>query len=193
MGRAHRNTDRDLNFPNMDQDASSDDGAAAAAKPRKLDGLRLIALLKFGKALLLIATSYGVHQLLNAALVERLYTWSAALSDDRFERKLLMRALTWVEGLGAKKIQIFLAVTIAYTAVVLTEGIGLWLRRAWAEWLTVIATGSLIPFELWELITRPPERRLAIGLTLALNALIVWYLARLLRATLAQQRHGPSG
>jgi uncharacterized membrane protein (DUF2068 family) len=177
----------------MDQDASSDDGAAAAAKPRKFDGLRLIALLKFGKGLLLIATSYGVHQMLNAALVERLYTWSAALSDDRFERKLLMRALTWVEGLGAKKIQIFLAVTIAYTAVVLTEGIGLWLRRAWAEWLTVLATGSLIPFELWELITRPPERRLAIGLTLALNLLIVWYLARLLRATLAQQRHGPSG
>ena len=177
----------------MDQDASSDDGAATAASPHKLDGLRLIALLKFGKALLLIATSYGVHQLLNAALVERLYTWSAALSDDRFERKLLMRALTWVEGLGAKKIQIFLAVTIAYTAVVLTEGIGLWLRRAWAEWLTVIATSSLIPFELWELITRPPERRLPIGLTLALNLLIVWYLARLLRATLAHQRQEPTG
>jgi uncharacterized membrane protein (DUF2068 family) len=177
----------------MDQDASSDDGAATAARPHKLDGLRLIALLKFGKALLLIATSYGVHQLLNAALVERLYTWSAALSDDRFERKLLMRALTWVEGLGAKKIQIFLAVTIAYTAVVLTEGIGLWLRRAWAEWLTVIATSSLIPFELWELITRPPERRLPIGLTLALNLLIVWYLARLLRATLAHQRQEPTG
>jgi uncharacterized membrane protein (DUF2068 family) len=176
----------------MDQDACSDDGAVTAAKPRRFDGLRLIALLKFGKALLLIATSYGVHQLLNTALVERLYTWSAALSDDRFERKLLMRALTWVEGLGAKKIQIFLAVTIAYTAVVLTEGIGLWLRRAWAEWLTVIATGSLIPFELWELITRPPERRLAIGVTLALNLLIVWYLARLLRATLAQHRQDPS-
>jgi uncharacterized membrane protein (DUF2068 family) len=176
----------------MDQDACSDDGAVTAAKPRRFDGLRLIALLKFGKALLLIATSYGVHQLLNTALVERLYTWSAALSDDRFERKLLMRALTWVEGLGAKKIQIFLAVTIAYTAVVLTEGIGLWLRRAWAEWLTVIATSSLIPFELWELITRPPERRLAIGVTLALNLLIVWYLARLLRATLAQHRQDPS-
>jgi uncharacterized membrane protein (DUF2068 family) len=105
-----------------------------------------------------------------------------------------MRALTWVEGLGAKKIQIFLAVTIAYTAVVLTEGIGLWLRRAWAEWLTVTATGSLIPFELWELITRPPGRRLAIGLTLLLNLLIVWYLARLLRTTVAQhQQPDPSG
>ncbi|HEY4973086.1 MAG TPA: DUF2127 domain-containing protein, partial [Steroidobacteraceae bacterium] len=92
-------------------------------------------------------------------------------------------------GLGAKKIQIFLAVTIAYTAVVLAEAIGLWLRRAWAEWLTVLATSSLIPFELWELITRPPGRRLAIGLTLVLNLVIVWYLARLLRATVARQQH----
>ena len=161
------------------------DGAPPAAKPRKFDGLRLIALLKFGKALLLIATSYGVHRLLDAALVERLYNWSADLSDDRLERKLLMRALTWVEGLGAKKIEIFFAVTVAYTAVVLAEGTGLWLRRAWAEWLTVIATSSLIPFELWELLTRPPGRRLAIGATLVLNVAIVWYLARLLRKAAA--------
>src|ERR1700676_4709533 len=178
----------------MDPDSQSIDGAVPAAKPRKLDGLRLIALLKFGKALLLIATSYGVHRLLDAALVERLYNWSADLSDDRFERKLLMRALTWVEGLGAQKIQIFFAVTVAYTAVVLAEGTGLWLRRAWAAWLTVIATSSLIPFELWELTTRAPGRRLAIGVTLVLNLVIVWYLARLLRATTAQhQQLDPSG
>jgi uncharacterized membrane protein (DUF2068 family) len=172
----------------MNPDPPAVETSAQTAEPAKFDGLRLIALFKFGKALLLIATSYGVHKLLNADLVERLYTWSAALSDDHFERKLLMRALTWVEGLGAKKIQIFLAVTIAYTAVVLAEGIGLWLRRAWAEWLTVIATSSLIPFELWELIMRPPGRRLAIGLTLLLNLVIVWYLARLLRATSVQHQ-----
>lgn len=178
----------------MKPELPSSADSPVAPPTRAFDGLRLIALLKFGKALLLIATSYGVHRLLDAALVERLYVWSAALNDDRMERKLLMRALTWVEGLGAKKIQIFFAVTVAYTAVVLAEAIGLWLRRAWAEWLTVIATSSLIPFELWELITRPPGRRLAIAATLLLNLLIVWYLARLLRAALAHQaRLAPSG
>ena len=173
----------------MDPDSLSSAGATVpSAQPSKFDGLRLIALLKFGKALLLIATSYGVHAMLNADLVERLYNWSRDLSDDRFERKVLMRALAWVEGLGAKKIQIFLAVTVAYTAVVLAEGTGLWFRRAWAEWLTVIATGSLIPFELWELITRPPGRRLPIAVTFLLNVVIVWYLARLLRAQLARHQ-----
>ena len=82
--------------------------------------------------------------------------------------------------------------TVAYTAVVLAEGTGLWLRRAWAEWLTVIATGSLIPFELWELITRPPGRRLPIAVTFLLNVVIVWYLARLLRGRGAQHQN-PGG
>jgi uncharacterized membrane protein (DUF2068 family) len=76
--------------------------------------------------------------------------------------------------------------------VVLAEGTGLWLRRAWAEWLTVIATGSLIPFELWELITRPPGRRLPIAVTFLINLLIVWYLARLLRSR-GPQQHDPTG
>jgi uncharacterized membrane protein (DUF2068 family) len=173
---------------------ASGDSAPPTAAARKIDGLRVIALFKFGKVLLLIATSYGVHKLLNAELLERLYNWSAELSDDRFERKLLMRALTWVEGLGAKRIQIFLAVTIGYAAVALAEGIGLWMRRTWGEWLTLTVTSSLVPFELWELITRPPGRRLALAVTLALNLLIVWYLARQLRTAIARQHaQDPSG
>ena len=67
------------------------------------------------------------------------------------------------------------------------EGVGLWMRRAWAEWFTVIATASLIPFELWELIMRPPDRRLAVLATALLNLTILWYLVRLLRRT-AQAR-----
>lgn len=151
------------------------------AKPHKIDGLRVIALFKFAKALLLIATSYGVHKLLDAGLVERIYSWSSTLSDDRLERRLIERALDWVEDLGAKKIQIFVAVTVAYTAMVLVEGIGLWMRKAWAEWLTVLFTGSLIPFELWELLHRPPGHRLAIAATLLLNIAIVAYLVWLIR------------
>jgi uncharacterized membrane protein (DUF2068 family) len=156
-------------------------GALVRTEPRKIDGLRVIALFKFAKVLLLIATSYGVHKLLDANIIERLYTWSSTLSDDRLERKLIERALTWVEDLGAKRIQIFVAVTVAYTAVALLEGIGLWMRRTWAEWLTVLFTASLIPFELWELIKRPPGHRLPIAATLFLNVVIVAYLVWFIR------------
>jgi uncharacterized membrane protein (DUF2068 family) len=150
--------------------------AANAPPPHRIDGLRLIALFKFAKVLLLIATSYGVHKLLDANIIERLYIWSSTLSDDRLERKLIERALDWVEDLGAKRIQIFVAVTVAYTAVALIEGIGLWMRKTWAEWLTTIFTASLVPFELWELVKRPPGHRLPIAVTLLVNIIIVAYL-----------------
>ena len=53
---------------------------------------------------------------------------------------------------------------------------------------TVLATASLIPFELWELIVRPPDRKLAVLVTVLLNGAVVWYLARLLRRT-SSHRH----
>ena len=64
--------------------------------------------------------------------------------------------------------------TLTYAAVFAVEGIGLWMQRRWAEWLTVVITASLIPLELWELIHRPsigaavvllanmPDRRLSL-------------------------------
>lgn len=154
---------------------------APRSAPRKIDGLRLIALFKFVKVLLLIATSYGVHKLLDAQIVERLYSWSSTLSDDRLERRLIERALDWVEDLGAKRMEIFVAVTVAYTAVALIEGIGLWMRKRWAEWLTTVFTASLIPFELWELIKHPPGHRLPIAATLLINIIIVAYLVWFIR------------
>ena len=65
---------------------------------------------------------------------------------------------------------------------------GYYIPAAW----DFFRTGSLIPIELWELITRPPGRRLPIGVTFLLNLIIVWYLARLLRAR-APQPHAPTG
>ena len=147
---------------------------------RALDPLRVIALFKFFKAAVLIATGYGVHLLLKESLLLRLHEWTMTLTDS-FAQRLLLRALGWVEGLGAKRIHIVMAVTFVYTAVVLTEGVGLWLRRVWGEWVTVIATASLIPFELWELIVRPADRKLAVLGTVIVNVTILWYLIWLLR------------
>jgi len=159
----------------------------AAPTARRLDGLRLIALLKYGKALLFLATTYGVHRLLDPATVERLRNFTASVTD-RVDRRLLERALTFVQGLDANKMHLVIAATTLYTVVALVEGTGLWLRRTWGQWLTVIATASLMPFELWEWFQREPGHRLPITITLLVNALIVWYLALRLRA--ARRRLG---
>src|ERR1700687_5195073 len=41
---------------------------------------------------------------------------------------------------------------IVYALLEGTEGVGLAMRRRWAEYLTVIATGILIPYEAYEVI-----------------------------------------
>jgi uncharacterized membrane protein (DUF2068 family) len=79
-------------------------------------------------------------------------------------------------------------VTGLYTGVLLTEGIGLWLRKRWAEWLTVIATASLIPFELWQLVFGHRHNPLAVLGATMLNIAIVWYLVWRLRQARRRRR-----
>jgi uncharacterized membrane protein (DUF2068 family) len=47
--------------------------------------------------------------------------------------------------------------------------------RTWGAWLVVVATGALLPFEIYEFFERPKVTRLLI---FVVNALIVGYLAR---------------
>ena len=154
--------------------------ASGKTSNRRIDGLRLIGLFKIGKAVLLLATTYGLYRLLNAALVEHLHDWLNTLTDS-FERRLLERALDWFDSLGSTRLSGIVVVTGLYTVILLTEGIGLWLRKTWAEWLTVIATASLIPFELWQLFFGDHHKPLAVLGATVLNIIIVSYLAYQLR------------
>jgi len=63
---------------------------------------------------------------------------------------------------------------LLYAALETTEGVGLAMRRRWAEYLTVIATGVLIPFEVREVVVRPTVFRVG---ALLVNVAIVVYLA----------------
>ena len=147
---------------------------------RGIDGLRLIGLIKLGKAALLLATTYGLYRLRKPDVVDQLYDWLNSLTDT-FERRLLERGLDWVGTLGADRIHSIVIATSVYTAILLTEGIGLFLRKTWAEWVTVVASAALIPFELWHLFFGLHHNTLAVLAATALNVLIVIYLVRVLR------------
>ena len=139
--------------------------------------LRLIALFKLTKVILLLATAYGVLRLRDASVIARLYSWAASLPSG-LEQDLIRRGLVFISGLSPGRINALGFVTLAYAAIFTTEGIGLWMRQRWAEWLTVIVTSSLIPLEIFESIHRP-----GIGKILVLigNVAIVWYLISQLR------------
>src|ERR1700759_1864821 len=68
--------------------------------------------------------------------------------------------------------------SLFYSAVLFTEGIGVYLQKRWAELLMVIATSLLIPLEIHHLFVRPS---LAAVIILIVNCFIVWFLYRVLR------------
>lgn len=153
--------------------------ADPAPAPARLDGLRIVALLKFGKALLLLLTVLGVHALLRPEVADHLYEWSTTLTDDT-AREYAQRFLDWITGPGFTAVSRAQWVTLAYMAVVLVEGTGLWLRKRWAEWLVVVAGACLIPFEVWELAGHTTHA-LAVFAALVLNVAVVGYLGWALR------------
>jgi uncharacterized membrane protein (DUF2068 family) len=55
----------------------------------------------------------------------------------------------------------------------LTEGIGLLLRKRWAEYFTIITTGGLVPLEIYEIARHVTAAKIVV---LALNVAIVVYL-----------------
>jgi len=59
------------------------------------------------------------------------------------------------------------------------EGVGLWLSKRWAAYLTVIATALLVPVEVYALARHISVPRVA---TLIVNLAVVVYLIRHLRA-----------
>ena len=67
-----------------------------------------------------------------------------------------------------------LAITaFGYAILMGTEGVGLYLRRPWARWFTIGATGSLIPVEIYEIVRHAHPLRITV---LLLNVAVVVYL-----------------
>ena len=148
-----------------------------ALKPR-INVLRTIAVYKLIKVLLLLALAYGEVRLSDASLIHKLVTWASARPLG-LEHKVVTWLLEWFSGLSASRIHALRIVTLAYAAVFATEGVGLWMQKRWAEWLTVIITASLIPLEVWELFDKPNFGKAAVLVAnTAIVAYLVWHVRR---------------
>lgn len=143
--------------------------------------LRAIACFKITQVLLLLATGYGVLKLREPTVIAKLSGWAADMPFG-LEQEWVQRGLGFVSGLSPGRIKALGFVTLAYAAVFAAEGVGLWMGKRWAEWLTVIVTGSLIPLEVWEMAHRPGVGK---AVVILVNVVIVWLLVRQLRRVVA--------
>jgi len=141
------------------------------SRPRK--GIWLIAAFKLLKGLFLLAVGIGALSLLHENVAAQLNLWIAVLRVDPNNHfiHMLIRKLWTVDD---KRLVEIGAGTSFYAALLLTEGIGLALGKKWAEYFTIIATGSLIPLEIYELVKEFSVIKIVI---IVLNVAIVVYLA----------------
>ena len=140
-------------------------------------GLLLIGALKLLKALALFLVGVGLLSLLHrdAAAVVRHLVEAFGLDVHAHS---IERLLAKVAGINPHTMRRLGIGTLLYAAVFAVEGTGLLLHKTWAEYLTATVTFSLLPIEVYELISHPSVLKTLLTL---INVAVVIYLALQIR------------
>jgi uncharacterized membrane protein (DUF2068 family) len=145
---------------------------------RRGDGaLLVIALFKFVKGAVLLALAFGALSFLHKDLASQVELWLDQLRIDP-DNEFIGTLLNKLQLVHSRELKELSALSAGYAALFLTEGTGLLFRKRWAEWLTIVATSSLMPLEVYEVIKQFTAVRL---LALLVNAAVVVYLIYLVR------------
>jgi len=154
----------------------------------KTSTLRLIAVFKLVKGGLLAIVALKVLRLVHEDLELAAFDLASKVHLDPDGRLVepILRRLLEVDPRALTRMSFG---ALSYAGLLITEGVGLVRGAHWAEWLTVVATSSLVPLELYELYRRVTAPRL---LALAVNLAIVGYLIVLLRRQRSARRASAS-
>lgn len=141
-------------------------------------GFRLIGGLKLVGALLLGAAGCGIFRLLNKDLGEALEGFVTRLHLDP-ENRLIHEAVSRAAGVERAHLKAMGAGTFFYTVLESLDGVGLLLQKRWAEYLTVVATGLLLPLEVYEIADKPSALRIVV--LLGNLAILVYLIVKLVQ------------
>ncbi len=142
-------------------------------------GLLLIAAFKLIKGLALLALAIGALKLLHKDVAAEVAQWIDILRVDphnHYIREVLLK-LGRVDDRKLRELSIG---TFFYAGLFLTEGVGLALRKRWAEYVTIISTASLLPLEIYEIVKQVSAPKIVVLLA---NIAVVVYLVIEVRRT----------
>jgi uncharacterized membrane protein (DUF2068 family) len=111
--------------------------------------------------------------------------WATEIAD--FAQRLglnpkgnwIHRLIEKVSKISSNQDVVFGIVALGYGVLEGAEAYGLWMRRRWGEWLTVLATSLLFIPEIWELSKSASP--LKVGALLVNIAVVAYLIRRLLR------------
>ncbi|MHC5544231.1 DUF2127 domain-containing protein [Singulisphaera rosea] len=139
--------------------------------------LWVIGCYKLAKALALVLAGVFVFRLDPDAIPATLLRLAKRSRLDPDDQQI-HTAIARLSGLDRQQLEAIGVGLIVYSLLYVAEGVGLFLKRRWAEYLVTASTGFLIPFELYEVVRRPTLVRVVVILA---NVGIVAYLVARLR------------
>ena len=139
--------------------------------------IHFLSIFKFVKGLLLLIVAFKLLTLINKDVDQVFADFIARHSIDP-QNSIVQKIAERIEGINRNQMMMFSFGSFSYSALLLTEGVGLWLQKRWAEYLTAIATSLLIPLEIYEIYEKFTWVRVVI---LILNLFVVWYLVTRLK------------
>ena len=167
--------------------------------------LRLLAVERFVRGLLLVALAYGVYRFngsrdaLQQVFDEYLPTLTPLANKLGVDLQHTGPVKLIEHALQARHSTLTLVSlgVLAYGGLQLLEGIGLWLMKRWGEYVAVVGTSIFIPLEVYEIVEKVTWLRLV---ALAVNLFAVVYLLWTKRlfglrgghAAFEAERHGES-
>ena len=139
----------------MEQETRTQPAIAGPVDPAKNraenGGIFLIAVFDLVKAGLFLVATAGVFHLIDRNTQVELTRLLHAFrfnGDHAFVRGLLRQA----DGITDYDKRILTGVLFLYTAMYAVEGVGLLLRRRWAEYFGLVMTAIPLPFEVYALL-----------------------------------------
>ena len=145
--------------------------------------LILIGIGKLLKAVLFVALGFGALHLVHRDLVSVVTQW---LVDMRFDPEsrfisFILNKISLISPHGLKLISVGI---FCYAATDTLEGTGLVLGKAWAEYLTLVVSAALLPWEFFEILRKPNWPKVVFTL---INIAVVWYLATYLQKRMRER------
>jgi uncharacterized membrane protein (DUF2068 family) len=142
-----------------------------SAKPQD-SGLKLIAVLKVAKAILITGLAVGFFRAIDKNLSDTVHDLTIKLRIDP-ENHLIRLLLEKLKLIDPKKFHTFGIISLIYASELYLEGVGLWFNQAWAKYLVVVATGFWIPEEGYSCLEHFTWERFSI---LLLNVAVLIYV-----------------
>jgi uncharacterized membrane protein (DUF2068 family) len=140
-------------------------------------GFKVIGILKLVSGSLAVAFGFGLARLVDHGSADGVERAIAHLGFDP-HNMVIHTLISRITGIDRAHLRAVQAGTFFYAFLHLVEAIGLIRGRDWAGYLVIVATSSLLPFELYELARKISPLRATF---LVVNVAIVVYLIIALR------------